>query len=508
MTYELSGRTSTAVRWRTAQLAGIQAIYFLRLLVLARLLAPDAFGLLAIATVALGVMLQLSDLGMVQALVQRRDATSEQLNAAWTVGLWRALLVTGVLTFGAPQIAGFFGEPDATRIIQALALRPIVEAAASIGIARLTRELRFRDLALMALPGAVIDMVTAIALAPWLGVWALVAGSLAGAGTTTFLSYVFAPHRPRFVFRLEPIAPFIRFGRWIMFTGILGLVGTTLLQVVVSRALGAGALGLYFLANKVALLPLGAATAVIGSVAFPLFADLRDDTKRMASAFRTLLTSQIVLLLPVYATLIVLAPSLEDALGPRWTGTAPVMQILALGAVAGLFGETLAPVFMGKGAPVRTFYLEVVQTGLLLVLLWPMVAEMGVSGAALAWGLATVSAMLLGFVWLRRMLPGERITDRPVLAAAAVAALTGCALAAAAANALPNLGGLIIGAATGIVVAAAVLFALDRMFGLHLGTLAKSMRGSTDEADMDREPGASLSSKDEFTRKAQERMEP
>src|SRR5688572_18383839 len=311
MTFELSGRAGAAMRWRTAQLVGIQAIYFLRLLVLARLLAPDAFGLLAIAAVALSVMLTLSDLGMIPALVQRRDATLEQHNAAWTVGLLRAVFIAAVLSIAAPAVARLFGEPRAAPIIQALALRPVIEAAASIGVARLTRELRFRELALMYLPGAVIDMVVAIALAPWLGVWALVAGSMGGAVTTALLSYIFAPHRPQVVFSTQLIAPFVRFGRWVMLTGILGLVGTTVLQLVVSRQLGAGALGLYFLASKVALLPLGAASAVVGSVAFPLFADLRDDGTRTAAAFRTLLSGQMILLLPVYGTLIVLAPALE-----------------------------------------------------------------------------------------------------------------------------------------------------------------------------------------------------
>jgi O-antigen/teichoic acid export membrane protein len=268
MTFELSSRAGTAMRWRAAQLAGIQAIYFVRLLILARLLAPDAFGLLAIATVALGVMLQLSDVGMIPALLQRRDATVEHYNAAWTVGLLRASLVAALLICAAPTGARLFGEPRATPIIQALALRPIIEAAASIGVARLTRELRYRDLAFMYVPGAMIDMVTAITMAPSLGVWALVAGALAGATTTTLLSYAFAPHRPGFVFRTEAIAPLVRFGRWVMLTGAVGLIGSTMLQVVLSRRLGAGALGQYFLASKVAGLPFSAVRVIsIGRIA-------------------------------------------------------------------------------------------------------------------------------------------------------------------------------------------------------------------------------------------------
>lgn len=466
------------MRWRAVQLASVQAVYFIRLLILARLLAPDAFGLLAIAMVALGVMLQLSDVGMLPALVHRRDATVEEHDVAWTIGLLRAVLVAILLIASAPWVATAFGEPRAAPIIQALALRPVLEAAASIGIARLTRELRFRELALMYMPGAVIDMVTAVATAPWLGVWALVAGAMAGAASTAVLSYILAPHRPRIVLRAAQVGPLVQFGRWVMFTGIVGLVGSTTIQLLISRTLGASALGLYFLASKVAFLPLDAASRVVGSVALPLFARLREDARQTAAAFSTLFTGQAILLLPIYGILLVLAPSLEAALGPRWSGTAPVMQILAVSAVTGLLGELLGPLFMGRGRPDRTFFLEVVQTGLLMVALWPLIGWLGTSGAALAWLLGNVAAMIVGLSWLRRMLSGEATANRAGLAAAGAAALAGSTAAAAANWLLTDLSALIVGGTVGAAVAGTVLLILDRRLGLHLGELIAQLRGS------------------------------
>ena len=167
--------------WRALQLAGVEGVYFVRLLVLARLLAPEAFGLLAIAMLAVATVMRLSDVGMIPALVQKRDATPEQYDGAWTVGLMRSALVAGVLFVAAPAIAVLFEERQATTLIQALALRPLIDASASIGVARLTREMRFKPLALMYFTGAVVDLVVAVSTARALGVWALVAGALAGA---------------------------------------------------------------------------------------------------------------------------------------------------------------------------------------------------------------------------------------------------------------------------------------------------------------------------------------
>jgi O-antigen/teichoic acid export membrane protein len=107
-------------------------------------------------------------------------------------GLVRAACITLLLVALAPIIARLFNEPRATGIIQVLALRPLIESLGSIGIVRLMRELRFRELALIYVPAAILDLVVAIATAPFLGVWALVIGALAGAVTSTVMSYVHA----------------------------------------------------------------------------------------------------------------------------------------------------------------------------------------------------------------------------------------------------------------------------------------------------------------------------
>src|SRR5688572_22167860 len=342
-------RTGAAMRWRAMQLAGVQGVYFLRLLLLAQLLAPDAFGMVAVAMVAIGVIARITDLGMVPALVQCESAVDEEYDAAWTVGLMRALMIALILSAFALPVATVFGEPSAAPVIQALAWRPVIEAAASIGIVRLTRQMEFRRLAMIAVPAAVVDLAVAVLTAGQIGVWALVAGALAGSGTTLLLSYLLAPHRPRFRFRFETIRPLIRYGRWVMATGIIALVGSSLSQIAISRIEGVAALGLYFLAWRVAFLPIDAMSAVVSSVAFPMFARIRDDTRKTASTFRTLLTGECAILLPGYALVFVLAPALEAVLGERWAGTTPIIRILSVAAVTGTLGELVTPLLMGRG---------------------------------------------------------------------------------------------------------------------------------------------------------------
>jgi len=465
----ISARARNAFQWRAVQLAGVQFVYFLRLLILAKLLVPEAFGLLAIALTAVGTLMRLSEIGVVPALVQRVNATREEYDAGWTAGLVRAACITLVLVALAPIIARLFNEPRATGIIQVLALRPLIESLGSIGIVRLMRELRFRELALIYVPAALVDLVVAIAAAPFLGVWALVVGALAGAVTSTVMSYVQAPHRPRPTLRLAVAAPLMSYGRWVLASGAIGMAGTLAMQLVISRELGAAALGLFFLATKLALLPIEAASAVIGAVAFPMFAGLREDRVQAARAFASLLTGLYLLLLPVFALLYVLAPQLEQALGTQWAGTTPLVHLLVAAGIVAILCELVTPLLMGWGRADRAFRLDAAQTVVLLVALLPGVALLGAEGAAVSLLLGNVAAAALAVAWMRQMLPNALSGTGRRIAAACAAALAAAAAAGLTAYALPPLAGLVAGGVAGVAAAGVTLWALDHGLGLELG---------------------------------------
>ena len=167
----LASRTGSALLWNGAGLAVTRLISLVRFVVLARLLTPEDFGLLAIAWVVIELLLTLTDTGMVTALVQRDRVDESQYDTAWTVGIVRALVVAIVLVVGAPLIAQFFGEPRAASILPPLAAAPVLAALASIKIADLTRNLQFRKLTFIRVPEAAVEAVVSIALATLLGVW-------------------------------------------------------------------------------------------------------------------------------------------------------------------------------------------------------------------------------------------------------------------------------------------------------------------------------------------------
>jgi O-antigen/teichoic acid export membrane protein len=209
----------SALKWKAAENVAVKLLFLVRTPVLARLLSPDDFGLLAIGLVTLDIMVRLTELGLIPALVQKESPERRHYDVAWSVGVLRASIIAAGVYLMAPLLASVFGEPRATPIIQAMGLRPLLLGLASIGVADLTRNLRFQPLAVLRLSDMGTDAVVSIALAPFIGVWALVAGAIAGPLVRVVVSYLLAPRRVRLVFDRQAAAALVRFGRWIFVSG-------------------------------------------------------------------------------------------------------------------------------------------------------------------------------------------------------------------------------------------------------------------------------------------------
>jgi O-antigen/teichoic acid export membrane protein len=465
----LARQAGTALVWKTIQLAGVKGIFLARLMILARLLTPDDFGLLAIAAVALGVFVTLTDFGMIPALVQQSHVDERHYNSSWTVGILRAITIAGVVFLLAPIIAGFFAEPRATNILRLLALQPLMEAAASIKVADLNRNLRFRELALMGVAVALIDLLVAMSLAGSFGVWALVAASLSGAATHVVLSYFFAPYRPRLSMSSDATRSLLRFGRWIFLRGLITVAGGALLQLLISRKLGTAALGLYFMAGKIAFLPHEIGNQVVGSVAFPLYSRLQSDTHRTAEAFRAIFLGMSIVFLPIYALIIALTPSLvQEVLGVRWTGTEPLIQTLALVGILGLFGDAVGPVLQGLGRPNRVVVLGVVQSLIILLFVWNLEGRYGVVSVAFAWVPAIAVSQIISAVFIRQLLPRPFSGMGQPLLVILITAAFGGMIALGVTTILSGLVGLVIAVSVAAVFIGISLLFFERSFSLGL----------------------------------------
>ena len=458
-----------AMLWQAFQMGGVKALYMVRLLVLAILLKPEDFGLIAIALAATGLLLNLTNFGLIPAAVQAETMDDDKYDAVWTFDITRAVIISALTIIFAPLIAEIFAEPRAVLIIQALALRPLIESLMSIKVAVLNRSLTFRPLAFLKIIEAIFNAVISIALAKFFGVWAMVFGMIGGATAMVTASYILAPYRPRLHYDWRAVRPLLKFGGWLLVTGVVAMAGNFGLRLIISRQVGADGLGLYFLAAQLAFLPSEIASEVVGTVAFPLFARLQSNLEQAMRAFQAILTGLMALLYPICALMIVLSPVLvRDILGAQWDGTVTLIQILALVTMIGLIGDATIPLVKGFGQSYRVTQIELVQSSFLVFMIWFFTERHGTVGAALAWlpAITAVQILCLHFIWdiFRTHM---RDVGKPLFAIL-LATLAGAGVSYVVIRILPNMAGLAVAGLLAALVTAAILWFSDHRYSLGL----------------------------------------
>jgi O-antigen/teichoic acid export membrane protein len=465
----LSQQAGAAFFWKGVEQGGDGLIHLIRLVVVARLLTPDDFGLMAIAMAGFVPLLVITDFGMIPALVQRADAAERHYNAAWTVGMVRAATVCAVVFLSAPLIATIFAEPRAVNLIRALSVLPVIEAAASIKLAHLIRTLHFRSLAVARLFQALTNTTISIALVPALGVWALVVGTLAGPAIYVATSYVLAPHRPQPSLDWDAARSLIRYGRWILISGLMSISTALVVRLAISRQLGAAELGLYTLGARLAFLPHELAYEVIGAVTFPIYARLQSAPREAARVFRVILTATFWTLTPLFSLMLVLSPSaVVHILGPRWEGAVPLIRVLALVGLVRIVADACVPVLKGLGRPYKFAAVEGAQALLLVVGVWWFIARFGLIGAGYSWCPAAAAGTLFSIIFVRQHLRDSFVGLVKPAIAIVLASAAGSLIALFIDRSWPGVPGFLLAGVTATAAVLALLWLSNRVFALEL----------------------------------------
>lgn len=471
MSVPLGRRTGSALLWKTVQLVAGRGLGMARTLLLTAILAPEAFGALAVALLVVDVSQNVTDLGLRHALIQRPEADERHLDAAWTANLLRAGVLTLAAIGAAPVVADLFHQPQSTNVIRLLAFAPLLIALQNIGTVELERELAYRPLTWVTISTALTDAAVALLLASSLGVYGLVTGILVGHAVGGVASYLVAPRRPRWRVDAAAIRPLLDYGRWVLATGLVVVVGGAVLQATISRRLGATELGLWYLGARIALLPNEVVGDIVAGVAFSLHSRIQDDHARVRRVFQSSLVALLGLLAPVYAVMIGVTPALvSTVLGPEWSGTTEVIYVLAIAGTVGVVADSAMPLLQGQGRPRDITVMFAVRSAVIVVLVWWLAASIGLVGAALAWLLAEVAAQVtIGWYATRHLSHAfDGVLRRVALVLTASAVAGGAAFFMQAALGGAALG-LVAGAAVGMLISGGALLALDRWFALGIG---------------------------------------
>lgn len=362
--------------------------------VLARLVSPEEYGLVAMVLALIGVGDALMNLGLSQATVQRRDIDNGHVNFFFWLQAFVGLGLTVGCVLLAEPVAGFYDQPALVPVTVVLGTSFLLNGVAAQHQALLSRQMRFGALALIDVLGLVVGVVSAILLAAaGAGVWALVALNLAVPLCRLVLSWRASGWRPGPPRRARGVAGMLKFGANLTLTNILDYSAQNLDNVLVGRFYGAQSLGLYSRAYGLLLLPLRQVTAPLARVAVPVLSFLQDQPERYRRFFTVALSSVAYVSLPLICLLSALSDEVVGVmLGRDWAGAAPIFQILAIGGLMVSLRSANGWLFVSSGRTGRQAVWAlanrpVIIAGFVAGLPW------GVRGVA--WGFVAAHAVLI-----------------------------------------------------------------------------------------------------------------
>jgi len=378
--------------------------------VLARLLVPGDFGLVALATSIIAVLELLGAFSFDVALIQNPKATRDHYDTAWTFNaLFGFVCAAGLVLLAAPA-SRFYAEPRLAAVMIALAFGQVVGGLENIAIVAFRKDFQFkkefRFLYAKRLAGAVVTISLAFAIESH---WALVAGILTGRVVGVALSYALRPYRPRF--SLAARRELFHFSKWLLVNNFLGFLNNRSADFMLGKMAGTSELGVYTLSSAISSLPTSELAAPINRAVFPGYAKMAVDPEGLRRGVLDVLSIIVLIGLPIGAGITAVAnPLVRAILGEKWLDAIPIIRVLGIYGALHVLNTNVNYVFLAMGKPRLQTVVSAVHAGVLVAALFAGIRAAGVAGAAWAFLVAVLAVIPVNYLMLSRLL-GVRPKD-------------------------------------------------------------------------------------------------
>lgn len=333
MAQSLADKATRGVIWSAIERFSVQGIMFVLTLIIARLVTPAEYGLIAMLNIFVAVAQVFVDSGFSNALVQKKDRNEDDFSTVFYFNIAISLVVYFLLYLASPYIADFYNEPQLDLVTKCVGLNLIISGLTIVQRAKLTIELDFKTQAKAALLGVVLGGAVGIAMAyRGYGVWSLVAQTLSSSGITTLFLWFFARWHPRLHFSMESFRSLFSFGSKLLLSGIIYQFYINLYSLVIGRRYSAVDVGYYNQASLFSRFPSENLMMIISRVIYPLLSELQDDDERLKRAYIQSLRMSCFIIFPLMVGLAAVSePLLIVLLTDKWLSAALPLSILSLG---------------------------------------------------------------------------------------------------------------------------------------------------------------------------------
>jgi teichuronic acid exporter len=378
----LRNKTLIALLWSFFERIGQNGIQFIIAVVLARLLAPAEFGLIAMLAIFMVVAQSFIDSGFGSALIQQRNVSHIDECSIFYFNIVVSIIAAGILCIIAPWIASFYNSPLLVLLTRALSLNLVINAFGLIQISLLTKHIDFKTQLKVSLLSTFFSGMIGIVMAyDGFGVWSLVAQSLSQNLFRTCLLWFIISWRPSWAFSFQSLRTLFAFGSKLLFSGLLDTIFQNIYFAIIGKFFSPADLGFYARAQGVQQLPVQIITESVSRVTYPVFSSIQEDKLRLKTGVRKALTSMAMLNFPVMIGLAVVAePLIRVLLTNKWLPCVQYLQILCVVGMLYPLHAINLNVLSAQGRSDLFFKLEVLKKILIVVAI----------AITYRWGIATM----------------------------------------------------------------------------------------------------------------------
>ena len=390
----LKTRTIRGIGWSaTAQIAQL-LMQILILAILARLLTPSDFGLIAMVAVFSNFVSVFANFGLSSAIIQKKEISDETLSSTFWINVGLGALLTLALAASAPLIAAFYSEPRLIPLVVFISTTFFIASFGSVQTALLTKSMNFKALAVINVCAVGITGSISVFLAfSGYGVWSLAWSMVLNPLISVVFTWIYSRWVPHFSFGLQHVKGLLGFGANLTGFSFVNYFARNADNFLIGRFLGAAPLGFYNIAYNLLLFPLNNISSVIGNVMFPALSIIQHDKQMVREAYVTSNRYIAVVSFPLMTWLLVAAPQvIRVVFGPKWVSAIVLVQILALTGLTQSIGTNTGWIYLSQARTDILLKVGIFSTIIYLVS-FAVGLRWGVEGVAIAYTIASASLM-------------------------------------------------------------------------------------------------------------------
>ena len=372
MAESLKKKTVKGVAWTSLDQFANMGFGFVIGVILARLLSPSDYGLLAMIAVFNSIAFAFLDSGFGSALIRKPDLTENDNCTAFYFNIVAGVVMYGIIWLIAPWVSVFYDKPILTQLLRVEALLLIVMSFRIVQNTQLSRALNFKAKAIINVTSEVISGIIAIIAAyHGMGVWALVLQHLASGVISLIMLWIFSPWRPRGRWDKRSFSYLWGYGSKLLASGLLDRIYGNIYPIIIGKFYSAADLGQYTRATHYAGMPSGILTGVLQKVTFPVLSQIQEDTERLGNSYRRMLRFTVFIVFPVMVGMAALAYPLVVALvTDKWAQCVPYLQIICFSSMWYPVHAINLNLLQVKGRSDLFLRLEIIKKALITVVIF------------------------------------------------------------------------------------------------------------------------------------------